>query len=155
MKGDHKNTRQSSKASLYPMILVREGRMIHGCKEPIHIWDKQGLKHNAPCMFAACGSSLVGHHTACEKFRARFLKGWLALIQDYALPRITFCVIIFFFRCKGTTEFCKPELNVLRQENLLKIWLNPGINLTMFRGTGIYPCRFLYNETIPFLWHSV
>ena len=42
--------------------------MIHSCNGPIHIWDKLGLKHNAPCMFAACGSSLMGHHTAREKF---------------------------------------------------------------------------------------
>ena len=33
--------------------------------------------------------------------------------------------------------FCQLELHVLRQEKLsiLKIWLNPGLNLTIFRGT--------------------
>ena len=36
--------------------------------------------------------------------------------------------------------FCKLELHVLRQEKtLLKIWLNPGLNLTIFRGTGASP----------------
>lgn len=42
--------------------------MIHSCKGPIHIWDKQGLKLNAPCMFATWGSSSMVNYTACEKF---------------------------------------------------------------------------------------
>ena len=59
---------------------------------------------------------------------AQFLKGQLALIQDYnlfhflylpsyALPRLTFCVMVSLIRSKGTTVFCKLELHVLRQEN--------------------------------------
>ena len=40
-------------------------------------------------------------------------------------------------RSKGPTIFCKLEFHVLREKNtLLKIWLNPGLNLTVFRETG-------------------
>ena len=50
--------------------------------------------------------------------------------------RVTFSIIMPVPRSKGTTVFCKLELHFLRQETLLKIWLNPGLNLTIFRGTG-------------------
>ena len=30
----------------------------------------------------------------------------------------------------------KAQQYVLRQENLVKLWLNPGLNLTIFRGSG-------------------
>ena len=49
----------------------------------------------------------------------------------YALLRVTLPVIISFFRSKGTTVFCMFKL-----QTLLKICLNPGLNFTIFRGTG-------------------
>ena len=61
--------------------------MIHSCKGPIHIWDKLGLKPNAPCMFAACGSSLIGHYTACEKFS---LAGFIRLFFFTMRPYLSF-----------------------------------------------------------------
>ena len=39
-------------------------------------------------------------------------------LPSYALLRVTFCVVISFFRIKGTTVFCKFQLHVLIQENL-------------------------------------
>ena len=47
--------------------------------------------------------------------------------------RATFCIIITVSQIKGFTLCCKLELHVLRQK---KIWLNPGSNLTIIRGTG-------------------
>ena len=55
------------------------------------------------------------------------------------LFRVKFGVIISVSLSKGSTVFCKLKLHVLRQENLvcsLKFWFNPGLNLTIFQGTG-------------------
>ena len=57
-------------------------------------------------------------------------------LPSYALLRVTFRVIISFFRSKVTTVFWKLKLHVLSGETLLKIWLTPGLDLTIFRGTG-------------------
>ena len=58
-------------------------------------------------------------------------------LPSYALLRVTFCVTISFFPSKGTTVFCKLELHMfLDKKTLLRIWLNPRLNLTIFRGTG-------------------
>jgi len=46
---------------------------------------------------------------------------------------VTFCAIITVSRSKGSTVFCNLELPALK--TVLKIWLNPGLNLTIFRGT--------------------
>ena len=57
-----------------------------------------------------------------------FLKGRLALIQDYnfvpfcilpsyVLLKVIFCVTITVSWCKGLTVFCKLELHVFGQEN--------------------------------------
>ena len=56
--------------------------------------------------------------------------GGFCILSSYVLLRETFCVIITVSLSKGSEEFCKLELHVLRQENL--IWLNPGLNLTIF-----------------------
>ena len=32
--------------------------------------------------------------------------------------------------------FCKLQLHALSKKTVLKIWLNPGLNLTIFLGTG-------------------
>ena len=44
--------------------------------------------------------------------------------------------IISFSRRKGTTVFHKLSYMFLDKKALLKIWLNPGLNLTIFQGTG-------------------
>ena len=36
---------------------------------------------------------------------------------------------------KGSTVFCTLEL-FLDEKTVLEIWLNPGLNLTIFQGTG-------------------
>ena len=57
------------------------------------------------------------------------------ILHSYALPRVTFCVIITVSRSKGSTVFCTLEL-FLDEKTVLEIWLNPGLNLTIFQGTG-------------------
>ena len=85
-----------------------------------------------------------------KSYRAWFLKGQLALIQDYALLKETFCVIIsffFFFQVKAQQCFVSSSYMFLDKKTLLKIWLNPELNLTIFRETG--PCvliRHVRNE---------
>ena len=49
---------------------------------------------------------------------------------------VTFCVIITVSLGKGSTVFCNPELLVLTRENLVEVWVNPELNLTIFPGTG-------------------
>ena len=47
-----------------------------------------------------------------------------------------------YLRVKAEHYICKLKLHVLRQENLdyanhyLKIYLNPGLDLRIFQGTG-------------------
>ena len=43
--------------------------------------------------------------------------------------------LFFFFRSKRTTVFWKFNYVFLDKKTLLKILLNPGLNLTIFRGT--------------------
>ena len=50
--------------------------------------------------------------------------------------RLTRCVIITVSRGKVSIVFCKLELHVqLEKKTWLKIWLNPGLNFTIFRRT--------------------
>ena len=45
-----------------------------------------------------------------------------------------------FFRSKGTTVyFVSSSYMLLDKKTLQKVWLNPGLNFTIFRGTE--PCR--------------
>ena len=44
--------------------------------------------------------------------------------------------IITMPQSKGAAEFCKLELRALSKKTGLKISLNPGLNLTVFLGTG-------------------
>ena len=65
------------------------------------------------------------------------------VLHFYVLPRVTFCAIIAVSRSKGSTVFCNLELPALK--TVLKIWLNPGLDLTIFRGTGT-------RNPIPRIW---
>ena len=56
-------------------------------------------------------------------------------LPSYVLLRETFRVIISFFQTKGTTVFVSSSYMFLDKKALLKIWLNPGLSLTIFRGT--------------------
>ena len=54
-----------------------------------------------------------------------------------ALLIVTFCVIIsFFFEVKAQEYFVSLSYMFLDKKPLLKIWLYPALNLTIFRGTG-------------------
>ena len=55
---------------------------------------------------------------------------------SYILLRVTFCAVITVTRGKGSTAFLRSSCMFLDKKTLLKIWLNPGLNLTIFRGTG-------------------
>ena len=44
--------------------------------------------------------------------------------------------IITMPQSKGSAVFCKFELRALSNKTGLKISLNPGLNLTIFLGTG-------------------
>ena len=59
----------------------------------------------------------------------------LCSLLSYVFLRITFCVIVTVSQRKGSAVFCKLKLHVLRQETLLKVKLNPGLNLIIFQGT--------------------
>ena len=41
-----------------------------------------------------------------------------------------------FFEVKAQQYFVSSSYIFLDKKTLLKIWLNPGLNLTIFRGTG-------------------
>ena len=56
--------------------------------------------------------------------------------------RVTFSVIIFFFEGKAQQYFVSSSNMFLNKETLLKIGLNPGLNLSVFQGTGPRAIRF-------------
>ena len=57
-------------------------------------------------------------------------------LPSYALLRVTFYVIIFFSEIKAQQCLVSSCYVFLDKKTLLKIWLNPGLNLTIFRGNG-------------------
>ena len=54
-------------------------------------------------------------------------------LTSYALLRVTFCIIITGFQTKGLTAFVSLSYMFLDKITMLKIWLNLGLNLTVFR----------------------
>ena len=58
------------------------------------------------------------------------------ILHSYALLRETFFVIITVSRIKGSTFFVTSSCMLLDEKTVLEIWLNPGLNFTMFRETG-------------------
>ena len=61
--------------------------------------------------------------------------GLMLYLPSYALLRVTFCVMITASQRKGSTVFSKLWLHVVDKKTVLKIWLNPGLNLAILRGT--------------------
>ena len=53
------------------------------------------------------------------------------ILPSYVLLRGTFCVIITLTRSNSSTVLVSSSY-----KTLLEILLNPGLNLTIFRGTG-------------------
>ena len=57
---------------------------------------------------------------------------------------------LWYLRVKAQHYFVSLSCILLDKKTLLKIWLNPGLNLTIFRGTGpadilmhVQSCRLL------------
>ena len=46
-----------------------------------------------------------------------------------------FVLSFLFFKVKAQQYFVRSSYTFLYKKTLLKIWLNPGLNLTIFRGT--------------------
>ena len=55
-----------------------------------------------------------------------------SILPSYVLFKVKFCVII---SVKAQQHFTSSNCMFLGKKTLLKIWLNPGLNLTIFRGT--------------------
>ena len=68
------------------------------------------------------------------------------ILHSYALLRATFCVIITISRGKGSTQqhFVTSSCMFLNEKTVLEVWLNPGLNLTIFWGNGPW-CPSLHN----------
>ena len=67
----------------------------------------------------------------CSSISFRF-----CFLHSYALLRVTFCVIITSSRSKGSTVFVTSSCKFLDEKTVLEIWLNLGLNLIIFQGTG-------------------
>ena len=53
------------------------------------------------------------------------------------MVRVTFNVIQLLYRGKKAEQFfVRLSCTFLYRKLLLKVWLKPGLNLTVFRGTG-------------------
>ena len=59
--------RNNPEASLYPMILLREGSYDPKLQRAYPHLGQTGAQTQRALHVAACGSSLMGHYTACEK----------------------------------------------------------------------------------------
>ena len=55
-----------------------------------------------------------------------------SILPSYVLLKVTFGVII---SVKAQQHFASSNCMLLGKKTLLKIWLKPGLNLTIFRGT--------------------
>ena len=77
------------------------------------------------------------------------------ILHSYALLRGTFFVIITVSRSKGSTFFVTSSCMLLDEKTVLEIWLNPGLNFTMFRETGPRSengCKKIWHF---FIWNRV
>ena len=59
------------------------------------------------------------------------------ILPLYALPRVTFYIFITKTWSKYTTSILYVPGTCYDKRTLLKIWLNPGLNLTIYSGTGV------------------
>ena len=67
------------------------------------------------------------------------------ILSSYVLLRVTLCVIFPYLEVKAQQCFVSSRGMFLGKKTLLKIWLNPGLNLNIFPRTR--PCRFLTCKT--------
>ena len=67
------------------------------------------------------------------------------ILSSYVLLRVTLCVIFPYLEVKAQQCFVSSRGMFLGKKTLLKIWLNPGLNLTIFPRTRL--CRFLTCKT--------
>ena len=62
---------------------------------------------------------------------------YFTLLPSYVMVRVTFNVIQLLYRGKKAEQyFVRLSCTFLYRKLLLKVWLKPGLNLTVFRGTG-------------------
>ena len=59
------------------------------------------------------------------------------ILPLYALPRVTFYIFITKPRSKYTTSILYVPGTCYDKKTLLNIWLNPGLNLTIYSRTGV------------------
>ena len=70
-------------------------------------------------------------------------------LPSYTLPIVNFVLsfLFFFFQVKAQQYFVSSSYMFLDYKTLLTIWLDPGLNLIIFRGTGhrkFYALRWCY-----------
>ena len=56
-----------------------------------------------------------------------------------------------FFEVKAQQYFVRSSYTFLYKKTLLKIWLNSGLNLTIFRGTLLTGSEQVVNELVYYL----
>ena len=70
--------------------------------------------------------------------RLKFCSFFVFYLNFFLLLRVTFCLIwLPYLGVKAQQHFISLSCMFLGKKTLLKIWLNPGLNLTIFRGTGL------------------
>ena len=57
-------------------------------------------------------------------------------LPSYVFLRVTFCVVILNIKVKTQQYFVSSSDVFLDKKTLFEIWVNPGLNLTIFRKTG-------------------
>ena len=69
--------------------------------------------------------------------RLIFFSFFVFYLNFFVLLRVTFCLIwLPYLGVKAKQHFISLSYMFLGKKTLLKIWLNPGLNLTIFWGTG-------------------
>ena len=69
--------------------------------------------------------------------RLKFCSFFVFYLNFFVLLRVTFCLIwLPYLGAKAQQHFISLSYMFLGKKTLPKIWLNPGLNLTIFRGTG-------------------
>ena len=66
-----------------------------------------------------------------------FVSLLICILPSYVMLRVTFNVIqLLYLGIKAKQYFVSLNCTFLDKKFLLKVWLKPGLNLTVFRGNG-------------------
>ena len=154
---------------IFPNFSILSFLFSYFCEQPCYwtpcVWGKDTLRkgtgrHSATTktLVAKCKGiqqSLILDFTPWipdSRYWAWFLKGWLALIQDYNfVPLFVFSCLhmawwnilchhyCIYLRVKAQQYFVSLiSCLFLDKKTRLKMWLNLGLSLTIFRGTGLW-----------------